>query len=632
MPKLFDKLPKLTLTRTQKRVAFVALPLVVVLVSVVSFVVPRTVAYRFGEESCVTNPTLLPGLLTSDDESYRVEHRGGVQLGSTKLLTTRACIQPVSAPQSGEVTVRASLLGGAIAQTYHVTTPDLPSVQRANTAPVSITKAMEFKLSQADKTFRYQLVAGSNASLCRADADTLKCPMKPLGVPQGTDYDYKLTRLFNKQPHGTVTSGAARTLDSVGVVESSISDGTVVYGLDKSFGIRVNKPISDAQAKLERRVDDSFTPVAARTSHKDSLITVTSDDELPRESTYRLTLTKAEATDGSDIEQPHVINFSMSGGPKVSGVNIGGSNVAQNHAITVTFDQPVTAETAKLVKISGVNASVSVSGAQVKLQLQSAPICAAFTIEIAKGVVGELNKLASKESWKHASRVTCRSVGVIGSSVRGRAITAYYYGSGSRTVFVNAAIHGNERSPYSTISAFVDYMDGNAHRLPADRRVVVVPNMNPDGYAAGTRNNANNVNLDRNYPSADWQKDITSANGFVAGGGGDSPGSEPETKAIIGLLQQIRPALILSYHSQGTLIGSNGAGNAHAVAQRYMNATGYGSMIGNAEETMGYTITGEFETWAGQNLGIPALVIELPSHGGNYFRTHQSIMWSLVAE
>lgn len=82
-------------------------------------------------------------------------------------------------------------------------------------------------------------------------------------------------------------------------------------------------------------------------------------------------------------------------------------------------------------------------------------------------------------------------------------------------------------------------------------------NTNPDGIAVGSRNNANNVNLGRNFPTANWKADIDTASGILKNGGGKKAGSEPETKALINLTRQLRPRVQISFHAQGSLVGAN---------------------------------------------------------------------------
>ena len=68
-----------------------------------------------------------------------------------------------------------------------------------------------------------------------------------------------------------------------------------------------------------------------------------------------------------------------------------------------------------------------------------------------------------------------------------------------------------------------------------------MPTYNPDGLAAGTRKNAHGVDLNRNYPYnwAELDGDYES---------GPEPKSEPETRAMIAFLKDVKPHRILSFH------------------------------------------------------------------------------------
>ena len=69
----------------------------------------------------------------------------------------------------------------------------------------------------------------------------------------------------------------------------------------------------------------------------------------------------------------------------------------------------------------------------------------------------------------------------------------------------------------------------------------MVPVYNPDGLARGTRKNAHGVDLNRNFPYrwADLDGSYES---------GPRAGSEPETRAMMGFLREIRPSRIISFH------------------------------------------------------------------------------------
>src|SRR5688500_16351239 len=94
-------------------------------------------------------------------------------------------------------------------------------------------------------------------------------------------------------------------------------------------------------------------------------------------------------------------------------------------------------------------------------------------------------------------------------SVLGRPIEMYSFGSveGGRPVLVMGAIHGNE--PTSA-----DVSRGLLEELLADPRaatdgvggvpVAIIPVANPDALAAGTRYNANKIDVNRNFPSRNF--------------------------------------------------------------------------------------------------------------------------------
>jgi protein MpaA len=108
-------------------------------------------------------------------------------------------------------------------------------------------------------------------------------------------------------------------------------------------------------------------------------------------------------------------------------------------------------------------------------------------------------------------------------------------------ILVIGGIHGNEPASPPTVRAFVEatFGDGVA--------VWLVPELNPDGVAAGTRWNANGVDLNRNF-SWDWR----------AVDGGPGPLSEPEAVAITDLIGATRPALVVWVHQPYGYVGSVG--------------------------------------------------------------------------
>lgn len=126
---------------------------------------------------------------------------------------------------------------------------------------------------------------------------------------------------------------------------------------------------------------------------------------------------------------------------------------------------------------------------------------------------------------------------VIGHSRRGRKIIAWRVGDpdAKRTVVVLSTMHGNEPHTRKILYAL---RDGRPIR---GVDMWLIPVLNPDGLHRRTRKNARGVDLNRNYPY-DWKR---------LGGSyysGPKPASEPETRALMKFLRQVRPSRLVSFH------------------------------------------------------------------------------------
>jgi protein MpaA len=147
---------------------------------------------------------------------------------------------------------------------------------------------------------------------------------------------------------------------------------------------------------------------------------------------------------------------------------------------------------------------------------------------------------------------------VIGTSVEGRPIEAWTIGDGPGRVYVVGSLHGDERpaalaSPALLEALVVDPPPGVTVRWVVDG--------NPDGTAASTRDNAAEVDLNRNWPAPD----------FVATEShGPEPLSEPETIALAADLDSFDPVLVVALHAarEGPFTDPDGpaTGAAHAFA------------------------------------------------------------------
>jgi protein MpaA len=184
---------------------------------------------------------------------------------------------------------------------------------------------------------------------------------------------------------------------------------------------------------------------------------------------------------------------------------------------------------------------------------------------------------------------------VIGTSVQGRPIVAWTFGSdhARRKVLVVGCIHGNECAGLAIVSAL------QHTRVPKGVQLWLVPEMNPDGTAADTRQNADGVDLNRNFPYR-WQP-IADPTYYS----GPYPVSEPETRAAMSLVRRIRPAVTIWYHQHMDLVDLSGGDLG--VARRYAQVAGL-------DPTCLTFLSGTETSWSNHTFpGTTSFVVELPA-------------------
>jgi protein MpaA len=132
---------------------------------------------------------------------------------------------------------------------------------------------------------------------------------------------------------------------------------------------------------------------------------------------------------------------------------------------------------------------------------------------------------------------------LVGHSVQGRRIVAHELGdpAAARKVLVVGCLHGNECAGIAVVNRL--------RRLGPLEGVDLwlVPDANPDGHRARTRGNAHRVDLNRNFPHR-WKR----LRGLFYSG--PRPASEPETRALMGLIRQLRPAVTIWFHQHLNMV------------------------------------------------------------------------------
>lgn len=173
-------------------------------------------------------------------------------------------------------------------------------------------------------------------------------------------------------------------------------------------------------------------------------------------------------------------------------------------------------------------------------------------------------------------------------------------------VLLIGGIHGDELSSVSVLFRFIAQLERGEAR---DLHWRVAPLLNPDGLLRrpAQRTNARGVDLNRNFPSPDWQR---AALPYWARRTGSDPRrypgpdalSEPESRWLAEQIFDFEPDVVVSMHAPLGLLDFDGAAPA--------------------PERLGFlrlrrlgTYPGSLGDWAGRDLRITVLTPELPYAG-----------------
>ena len=117
-------------------------------------------------------------------------------------------------------------------------------------------------------------------------------------------------------------------------------------------------------------------------------------------------------------------------------------------------------------------------------------------------------------------------------------------------ILVFSLIHGDETPAGSVGRLWMERL----HEIDPRNSWRIIPILNPDGVLKKTRTNGNNVDLNRNFPTGDWEalaqqywKSKTDSNPRRYPG--DQGGSEPETKCALKHIEDYKPDFTVSIHT-----------------------------------------------------------------------------------
>lgn len=186
-------------------------------------------------------------------------------------------------------------------------------------------------------------------------------------------------------------------------------------------------------------------------------------------------------------------------------------------------------------------------------------------------------------------------------------------------VLVIGGIHGDEFSSVSVLFKWMNILNKHHSGLFHWR---FVPAMNPDGLLRkkSQRQNHNGVDLNRNFPTTDWEEDAlahwrTETHNNPRRHPGLASASEPEIKWLVQQIATFKPDVIISMHAPYHLVDYDGPPTApNKLGSLYLRDLG--------------VFPGSLGNYAGIDLNVPIVTVELKSAGIMPPDNEIDTMWS----
>ncbi len=180
----------------------------------------------------------------------------------------------------------------------------------------------------------------------------------------------------------------------------------------------------------------------------------------------------------------------------------------------------------------------------------------------------------------------------------------------AETVLLLGGVHGSAPAGPPLCEAIAAEIAALPAGALAGRRIAIIPDLNPDGLARGTRRNARRIDLNRDFPTRDGARGAPRAR---------------ETRALLAAIERLAPARIVSIHQPLRCV--NWDGPAEPLARAAAARCGY-----PARASIGYPTPGSLGTWAGRERAIPTITHELPpgtDHARHLRETRAAILHAL---
>jgi murein peptide amidase A len=211
-----------------------------------------------------------------------------------------------------------------------------------------------------------------------------------------------------------------------------------------------------------------------------------------------------------------------------------------------------------------------------------------------------------------------------------RPLIFFNFGNSSKNcILFLGGVHGDELPTVYLMFKLAHYIKDNPV-LFQDKCIVIAPLLNPDGFFSEppTRTNASGIDINRNFPSKDWQaraiRQWTAKGKQARYYPGAKSASEQETLFQIALIKRFKPQKILSAHSPLNFFDYDGPSSNLDSFEKWMEQIC--KETNHPLKKFGY-FPGSLGNYAGHERNIFTLTLELPSsdagQGSEYFEKFQ---------
>jgi murein peptide amidase A len=129
----------------------------------------------------------------------------------------------------------------------------------------------------------------------------------------------------------------------------------------------------------------------------------------------------------------------------------------------------------------------------------------------------------------------------------------------AKNILVISLIHGDEIGAGSLGRYWLE----RVQEIDPRNNWRIIPVANPDGAEKKLRTNASGVDLNRNFPTADWETEAVNfwkkeAKSSVRKFPGEKAASEPEVNCLLGHIQEFKPQFVISIHTPLNVLDYDG--------------------------------------------------------------------------